>query len=178
MKWWQDAFKLSETYGTPVLLRPTTRVCHGCATMEVSEAKQRHTPEGFVRNSRWVIFPQLSYQSHLKIEERNPALGEQFSTYRFNHVTGGGRLGIAAGGVSWAYLTEALGDTDVKLFKVSTPHPFPETLALEFLNGLDEVLVIEGARPRHRAGAPSPLRDPPSACHDPRQTHRRCPEGW
>ena len=36
----KDAFEYSERYGTPVLLRPTTRVCHGCATVELKgEAK-------------------------------------------------------------------------------------------------------------------------------------------
>ena len=34
-----------------------------------------------------------------------------------------------------------------KLFKVATPHPFPERLALEFLDGLDEVLCIEELDP-------------------------------
>jgi indolepyruvate ferredoxin oxidoreductase alpha subunit len=36
---------------------------------------------------------------------------------------------------------------DVKLFKVATPHPFPEKAALEFLKDLDEVLVLEELDP-------------------------------
>ena len=32
----QDAFTYSEKYATPVLFRPTTRVCHGCASIEIS----------------------------------------------------------------------------------------------------------------------------------------------
>jgi indolepyruvate ferredoxin oxidoreductase alpha subunit len=40
-----------------------------------------------------------------------------------------------------------LGEADAKLFKVGTPHPFPEKLALEFLKGLTEVLVIEELDP-------------------------------
>lgn len=143
----KDAFNLSEEYGTPVILRPTTRVCHGCASMEIDETAKVHTPDGFIKDSKWVIFPQLSYRSHLKIEERNPLLGETLSAYRFNIVTGGGKKGVAAGGISYEYVREALGESDVKLFKVSTPHPFPEKLALEFLNGLDEVMVVEELDP-------------------------------
>ena len=30
-----DAFAYSEKYGTPVILRPTTRICHGCASVTV-----------------------------------------------------------------------------------------------------------------------------------------------
>src|SRR5574344_1877410 len=32
-----DAFAVSEKYGTPVLFRPTTRVCHGCTSMEIPD---------------------------------------------------------------------------------------------------------------------------------------------
>ncbi len=143
----KDAFELSEEYGTPVLLRPTTRVCHGCASMEVADAALKHGIEGFEKDAKWVIFPRTSYENHLKIERRNPVLGDRLSSYKYNLVKGGGRKGIASGGVSWEYLREALGDTDVRLFKVSTPHPFPERLALRFLDGLDEVLVIEELDP-------------------------------
>ncbi|HEX3037396.1 MAG TPA: indolepyruvate ferredoxin oxidoreductase subunit alpha [Oscillospiraceae bacterium] len=143
----EDAFALSEEYHTPVLFRPTTRVCHGCVSMEIADTNLVHKPDGFVKDPKWIIFPRLSYQSHLKIEERNPLLGEKLSSYRFNLLTGSGTKGIATGGISYEYTKEALGDCDAKLLKVSTPHPFPEKLALEFLNGLSEVMVIEELDP-------------------------------
>jgi len=143
----EDAFALSEKYGTPVLFRPTTRVCHGCTSMEIADTNVINKPEGFVRDSKWIIFPRLSFQNHLKIEKRNPMLGEELSSYRLNTVTGSGTKGIATGGISYEYTKEALGDCDAKLFKVSTPHPFPEKLALKFLDGLTEVTVIEELDP-------------------------------
>lgn len=143
----QDAFALSEKYETPVLFRPTTRVCHGCTSMEIADTYTVNRPDGFIKDSKWIIFPRLSFQNHLKIEERNPALGEKLSSYRFNTITGSGTKGIASGGISYEYTKEALGDCDAKLLKVSTPHPFPEKLALEFMNGLTEVIVIEELDP-------------------------------
>jgi indolepyruvate ferredoxin oxidoreductase alpha subunit len=143
----RDAFELSEKYETPVFLRPTTRVCHGCTSMVLGEPLARRPVDGFMKDPKWVIFPALSYRNHLKIEERNPKLGEEFSSCRYNAVTGSGKKGIATGGISYAYTREALGDKDVPLFKVGTPHPFPEKLALEFLAGLDEVMVIEELDP-------------------------------
>lgn len=144
-----DAFDYSEKYGTPVLFRPTTRVCHGCASVEVDSIPQRHQPEGFLKDSsRWVIFPRLSYANHLKIEARQPVLAKDFSSYSGNILTGRGTLGVATGGVSYAYAKEVLGDRqDIKLLKVSTPHPFPEPLALDFLEGLEQVLVLEELDP-------------------------------
>ncbi|MHB8049966.1 MAG: indolepyruvate ferredoxin oxidoreductase subunit alpha [Coriobacteriia bacterium] len=145
----QDAFELSERHGTPVLFRPTTRVCHGYAPIEVGEREVAPAGGAFEKDSRWVIFPRLSYTNHRMIEERLPQLGEELSTYRFNTVQGEGRFGIATGGVSYAYVREALAmlGADCRLFKVGTPHPFPAAVAREFLSGLDEVLVIEELDP-------------------------------
>lgn len=144
-----DAFTYSEKYHTPVLLRPTTRVCHGCASIEMDAETKEKKAEGFVKDTtRWVIFPRLSYQNHMKIEARNEELSELFSSIIYNRVEGNknGRKGIAAGGINYAYVKEVI-PADVKLMKVGTPHPFPEKLALEFLNGLEEVLVIEELDP-------------------------------
>lgn len=146
----QDAFEYSEKYSTPVLFRPTTRVCHGCASVEIADTYEKHIPEGFVKDTmRWVIFPKTSFLNHQKIEKRNPEMGEEFSSYRFNILKGSGKKGIASHGMNYTYVNEALADFngDVKVLKVSTPHPFPEKLALDFLNGLDEVICIEELDP-------------------------------
>lgn len=144
-----DAYALSEKYHTPVLFRPTTRVCHACAAIPLRTKQPQPEAEGFVKDPKWVIFPRLSFAAHQQIEARNPQIGEEFSSYRFNELSGNGKLGIATGGISTAYTKEALETLggDYKLFKVATPFPFPDTLAEEFLTGLDEVLVIEELDP-------------------------------
>lgn len=144
-----DAFEYSEKYQTPVFFRPTTRVCHGYAAVNLEETSYEGNVEGFIKGPKWSIFPRLAYLNHLKIEARQPIIADDFSSYRFNSVLGQGKKGIATGGINYAYTCEALAnlDADCKLFKVATPHPFPEKLALEFLEGLDEVLVIEELDP-------------------------------
>lgn len=153
----QEAFEYSEVYGTPVFFRPTTRVCHGYASIEIKDMNEYtlHKAEGFVKDSnRWVIFPRLSYQNHKKIEARNVALSEEFSTYSRNRIYPAeeqnrtSRKGIAASGISFTYALESLETLGmVRLLKIATPHPFPEKLALEFLDGLDEVLCMEELDP-------------------------------
>lgn len=149
----QEAFAYSEKYHTPVFLRPTTRVCHGYAAVEIKEKEQyeKHQPDGFVRDTkRWVIFPRISYQNHLKIEERNVQISEDFSSYHRNTITEAkeAKKGIVASGVSFTYVTETLKDIEnVRLLKVGTPFPFPERLAVEFLSGLEEVLCVEELDP-------------------------------
>jgi indolepyruvate ferredoxin oxidoreductase alpha subunit len=164
-----DAFDWSEKYGRPVIFRPTTRVCHSYASVEMLPDLPRNNINEFEKSSRWVIFPGLAYRSHLQIEKDLIRLGDEFSAYTGNKlsaVTGNSpgvihspcavpRRGIAAGGVSRAYTHEVLANpvflkpdsnTAYKLLEVSTV-PFPSKLGKEFLEGLDEVLVIEELDP-------------------------------
>lgn len=153
----QEAFEYSEKYGTPVFFRSTTRVSHGYASIQVKDVEEYKNvePEGFVKDTkRWVIFPKLSYQAHINIEARNEELAKVFSQYKRNlliHAEEGCKelkKGIATGGFNYTYVTEAMADLgQLRELKVSTPHPFPEQLAVEFLTGLEEVLCIEELDP-------------------------------
>lgn len=153
----QEAFEYSEKYGTPVFFRSTTRVSHGYASIQVKDVEEYKNvePEGFVKDTkRWVIFPKLSYQAHINIEARNEELAKVFSQYKRNLLIPAGddckelKKGIATGGFNYTYVTEAMANLgQLRELKVSTPHPFPEQLAVEFLTGLEEVLCIEELDP-------------------------------
>ena len=148
----KDAFEYSEKYHTPVLFRPTTRLCHGCASVELKERVKLPAPEGFVKDSgKWVIFPRLSHANHRMIEARNPIIGEDFSSYRFNllHREEGNTVkGIITHGISYGFVMEALnGYRGARVLKVSTPNPMPERLLLEFAEGLDQVMAVEELDP-------------------------------
>ena len=198
----QDAFEISEKFGTPVFFRPTTRICHAYASIDVKDESEykANAPEGFIKDSRrWVIFPRLSNANHRKIEARNVELSDVFSEYERNELifekgacanaagvspsaeqsanelqaettgtaenagaadfspateaTGNTasicpKRGIAAGGIGYALMREVLKGKDApRTLKIATPHPFPEKLAVRFLEGLDEVLCIEELDP-------------------------------
>ena len=128
----QAAFDLSERYGTPVILRPTTRIDHASTYFDVADTTQaRPVPEeGFQKDSKWVIFPKRSYAAHEEINQRLACMADDFGTdpvlSAFNpQFVGGGpqakdqggsqdeqasapTVGIVAGGVSAAYAREAL----------------------------------------------------------------------
>lgn len=144
----QTAFDYSEKYHTPVIFRPTTRVCHAYASVEFDGAQPRDY-EGFVKDSKkWVIFPRLSFMNHAMIEKRNPAIGEDFSESGLNFAVGAGKKAVFASGVSYAYAKEYLQNRDdVVLVKIGTPHPFPEKFALSVLENVDEALCFEELSP-------------------------------
>ena len=150
-----DAFALSEKYHTPVFLRPTTRIDHGYEAIDVADENEyiRKDIGGFIKDpSRWVIFPRLSVKNHALIEKRNAGLSDVFSDYEGNIITGeqgfSKKIGIASQGASFAYLSDLIDpDRHPRILKIGTPFPFPEKLALEFMSGLEEIVVIEELDP-------------------------------
>lgn len=118
------AFDLSERYQTPVIVRPTTRVCHASTYFDVADETVAREPDGFEKDTRWVIFPKRAYAAHDEINTRLPQISEVFSGAAeadeagaslnfsaFNPINETGTapaLGIVAGGISYAYTREAL----------------------------------------------------------------------
>ena len=150
----QEAFQFSHKYGTPVIFRPTTRIDHSYASLDVKEEAEyeQHFPLNFEKDpSRWVIFPKLSLKNHALIEKRNRELSKVFSAYERNFIVKEEKIakkGLVASGISYAYARDVLQGKDrPRILKISTPFPFPEELAGDFLSDLDEVLVLEELDP-------------------------------
>lgn len=177
------AFELSERYETPVIVRSSTRVCHASSFMEVPAHTSPRASDGFTRDSRWVIFPRRAYQAHGEINDRLKAIAadyaqiDQFAAFNEHfeksnsgtlpkvddstEVTEAGKsgalpkVGILAGGVSAAYVREALRTIEARcaasgialptyrFLQVGTPYPFPEKTFEQFVAGLSTVMVFE-----------------------------------
>ena len=59
-------------------------------------------------------------------------------------------VAFAAGGISYCYLMEALSLLNIKdipVLKIGTPYPFPEPLAINFMQGCDRVICFEELDP-------------------------------
>lgn len=147
------AFELSEKYSCPVILRPTTRVCHSFESLE-TEKRLPKNPEiqmGYEKDSKWAIFPGLSYKNHLYINTiRDPKISDEFSSSGFNLMEKKKNKGIITSGVNHLYTKEALEDldlTDLSYLNIGTSYPLPEKLILEYLEDLTEVLVVEELSP-------------------------------
>ena len=139
----QEAFAYSEEYKTPVFFRATTRVDHGYEAVDVKDQEEYYVNpvEGFIKDaSRWVIFPRLSVKNHALIEKRNAELKDVFSAYHRNQIVAeplaNCRRGIATQGVNFMYTLDSLHGRNARVMRVATPFPFPEKLALSFLEGL------------------------------------------
>ena len=147
----KDAFVLSEKYHTPVILRPTTRVCHGYASISFDENYEAKEPSGFEKDSsKWVIFPKLSYNNHRLIEERLPVIAEDLSTYGYNRIIKDSKKSckaVLASGISLAYVRECTTNLDLKVIGIASAFPLPKRFLLEALNGVDELICFEELSP-------------------------------
>lgn len=142
------AFEISHEFETPVILRTTTRVSHSCGDVELlnpEPAPIRASCEGFTKDRRWTIFPRLTAERHPLLENMQVKLSDRFSKLPYNSVSGSGKIGIIASGVSALYVKEAVKGFEelFTLFRVGTVHPFPEKAALSFLNGIEKLIVVE-----------------------------------
>lgn len=149
------AFELSHEFEIPVILRTTTRVSHSCGDVEVAVAEPEPVEavgEGFVKDRRWTIFPRLTAERHPWLESVQAQLSERFSGLPFNTVSGSGRIGILASGVSALYVKEAVETVSdfeelFTLFRIGTVYPFPEKAVLSSLRGIDRLIVAEELDP-------------------------------
>lgn len=143
------AFEISEETRLPVILRPTTRVCHVCQDVAMEDIKKPDRTYVFEKDPSWVIFPSLAYQKHIWLNDMQEEIADAFNYSPFNKLELKNRIGVVACGVSYNYVREALTDLgqEVSLLKIGTPYPLPEKPVLELLNNVDKLIVIEEQEP-------------------------------
>ncbi|MCW2278367.1 indolepyruvate ferredoxin oxidoreductase subunit alpha [Heliophilum fasciatum] len=182
----QAAFELSETLQVPVILRPTTRVCHVCQDVAFTPPARPTEPRPatyFEKDPKWVILPALSAKKHRWLNAQQEAMRQWVNERQFNRLItaepGQGAatplegnhdapLAIITGGVSLNYIRETLALLGLSLpvYHVSAPVPLDVAPILAYLQGKQALLVVEEQEPvieeqiivaLQRAGNPLPV---------------------
>lgn len=144
------ALELSERYRLPVLLRPTTRLCHAVQSLARPAPIQQHPLKArFEKDKkRWIATPRLRYLLHCELNDKLARLEAEFETSPLNEELAAeapGGLGIIASGVAFETAREVLDELGrkVPLLKIGTPHPLPREKVSRFIERFDQVLVLE-----------------------------------
>ncbi len=145
------AFEFSEATRLPVIMRPTTRVCHSSGMVELGPLPARKNRIGFTKNPpRYVPIPANARRMRKELAGRFRHAEELLQTSDFFPRTGSGRQGIIASGVAYAYTAQVIEDLglqrEVSLQQVGA-YPIPEKVLLGFLESVDSVLVVEELTP-------------------------------
>ncbi|MEN8614408.1 indolepyruvate ferredoxin oxidoreductase subunit alpha [Dehalogenimonas sp. THU2] len=137
------AFQLSEDFDTPVLLRPTTRVCHSKSVVTTAEGLTLdRKPEFRHEPGKLVMLPGAARGRVPKINERLSKLTGYAETSSLNQVIEGSpKLGIITSGISYQYAREVF--PGASFLKLGLTYPLPPNLVREFARRVDTLLVIE-----------------------------------
>jgi indolepyruvate ferredoxin oxidoreductase alpha subunit len=146
------AFDISEEFKVPVVLRPAIRVCHARQNLSWDSLHSNHKKASFEKDpARWAATPRFRFMLHKELNRKLDAISRRFEKMEginLHNLEPGKRypLGIAAGGVPYAVVRDILKEekrTDIPVFKIGSPYPFPERLAEQFLSACEKVLVCE-----------------------------------
>lgn len=141
-----EAVRISEEFGTPVLLRTTTRISHSMGVVELGDKKGGRTPSLERHPAEWVMLPANARVRHPVIEERIRSLKVYSDASPLNVIEmGSPKLGIISSGVAYQYAKEAF--PDASFLKVGLSYPLPEKLIRKFTAQVEELWVVEELDP-------------------------------
>jgi len=146
--------ELSEQYGTPVMLRTTTRLAHHKALVETGERTEVPQRE-FVPDAKRFSVPIYRKMLRPNVEKRIADLREVAETSPLNRVEwrsgqrseppAKGSIGFITCGIAYQYVREVMPDASV--FRLGMTHPLPPRALQEFCAAHETVYIVEEGEP-------------------------------
>lgn len=143
------AFDLSEMFHVPVMIRPTTRVCHACQDVELAPVLSMDRKAAFIKEpSRWAATPKFRYRLHLELNDKLQKIAAYEPTAPRRHNPGVmSRKAVVASGAAAAHTREVmtgLGLLDtLPFYQVIQPYPLHTSFMDELLANHDDILILE-----------------------------------
>ncbi len=141
------AFRLSEEYDIPVLVRSTTRISHVKGLITPGRKDKSRVKPGIVKMpQKLVMLPAHARGRRIDLEERMKRLRAHAETFSENRIERADKKrGFITSGISYLYVKEAFPDASV--LKLGMVFPFPEKLIRKFAKSVDEVIIVEELDP-------------------------------
>jgi indolepyruvate ferredoxin oxidoreductase alpha subunit len=142
-------YELSERFGIPVMLRPTTRVCHACQDILPGEILPPRTEVGFRKDpDRWAATPVFRLELHRELAGKLDAIArwEPTAPVRLNPGAAGTKA-VVATGVAASHAREILAGSDLwrtmPFYQVVQPYPLHAAFISRMRERYEEILVLE-----------------------------------
>jgi indolepyruvate ferredoxin oxidoreductase alpha subunit len=154
----KDAYDLSEQTQLCFTIRPVLRICHARSIIDYGDITKPGQAVFKDDRSRFIMSavevrefegikrPQVR---HRWLNEKQATLKELMEKSPYNAIeTGEGKIGLVGCGIGYAYVKEALQQTDKRfpILKLCTL-PLPESKIRSFVEDLDTVIVFEELEP-------------------------------
>jgi len=140
------ALEISTAYDVPVLMRMTTRVCHGKGVVSLSDRKE-YDIKGFERDpKRFVVLPAHARALHVKASQRLERLKQASEDISINRLEKGSmNVGVITNGIAYQYVKEVLPDANI--LKLGMSYPLPMNKIRELASRVDKLFIVEELEP-------------------------------
>ncbi len=140
------AYKLSEEYDTPIILRTTTRLAHSQGSVTLEEREQIKD-KVYERNAgKYVMMPANAIKRHLYVEQRMKKIAEDGNHFAINKAEyKDTSIGFITSGIPYQYAKEACPNASV--LKLGMVYPLPRKLIEEFASRVETLYVFEELEP-------------------------------
>jgi indolepyruvate ferredoxin oxidoreductase alpha subunit len=143
------AFELSETFEIPVMLRPTTRVCHARQDVQPGNIQWHPREIDFQKDpTRWAATPKFRFHLHQALEKKLDAIASYPKTapVRLN-VGADASKAVIVSGVAAGHAKEIMKDLNlwdrIPMYQVLQPFPLHGDFVSHMIDTYNEILVIE-----------------------------------
>jgi indolepyruvate ferredoxin oxidoreductase alpha subunit len=143
------AFELSETFEIPVMLRPTTRVCHARQDVQPGNIQWHPREIDFQKDpARWAATPKFRFHLHQALEKKLDAIASYPKTapVRLN-VGADASKAVIVSGVAAGHAKEIMKDLNlwdrIPMYQVLQPFPLHGDFVSHMIDTYDEILVVE-----------------------------------
>jgi indolepyruvate ferredoxin oxidoreductase alpha subunit len=147
----QEAFRLSERYHIPVIIRETRSFTQQVEEVSVPYENFQAVDLGLIRETwRFVPVPNNAVEKHRALHKTIEAVREWANSTSFNKISGLGKRGIIGVGFAYRKLLDVVGDKhseDFRLLKLGNLYPLPKKIIQKFLMDCQEVLILEENEP-------------------------------
>lgn len=143
----QEAYTISETYGVPVMIRMTTRVCHS-KSLVVEGSRQEIAAVPYVKQrDKMDAIPAIAKMRRYVVEDREQKLKEYAEISPLNREEiNDTSIGIIAAGAAYTYAKEVFGK-DASYLKLGFTYPLPLKKIKAFAEKVKTLYVIEELDP-------------------------------
>jgi indolepyruvate ferredoxin oxidoreductase alpha subunit len=148
------AYEISEKYELPVMLRPTTRVCHARQNVPLAAPEPLARSARFEKNPRrWCATPQYLRELHRLLNEkiRQLAAADEFAPILTPGDGSHAGTCLIASGVAFAHAWDVLMELGllgrIDCYQVTLPYPLNRDFIQRIYSGYQKVLVLEETYP-------------------------------
>ena len=140
------AYKISEEYDTPAILRTTTKLAHSQSTVTLGE-RESHDAKPYERAAqKYVMMPGNAIGRHLAVEARENRLSKDAAFLSINKIEmGSPEIGFITAGIAYQYVKEVCPDASV--LKLGMTNPISKELIADFISKVKTVYIFEELEP-------------------------------